>query len=85
MDNKEYLEKSKKIDDDRSKNLNEFPERVSEWEIEYRKTKALEIIAETLIDIRDFEMGSIVIYKDLVIDVHKLEKRIKKMEGKFNG
>ena len=49
MTNLEYLEKAKRIDDDRSKNLNEFPERVSEWEIEYRKMKALEIIAEELI------------------------------------
>ena len=53
MTNLEYLEKAKRIDDDRSKNLNEFPERVSEWEIEYRKMKALEIIAEEIITLSD--------------------------------
>ena len=48
MDNLEYLKDRKRIDDERKKNKESLPHYVSEWEIEYRRTKALEIIAEEL-------------------------------------
>lgn len=48
MTNLEYLKDRKRIDDER-KQIDSLPKQVSEWEIEYRRTKALEIIAEELI------------------------------------
>ena len=51
MDNLEYSKKLKKKDNERKDVLKLFPNQISEWEIEYRRTKATEIIAETLIDL----------------------------------
>ena len=88
MNNAEYLEMIKKADE---KHINDNSIKIEEivadaYYEEYRKIKALEIIAETLIDIRNLGIGSIEVYKDLVLDVHKLEKRIIKMEEeKSNG
>jgi len=68
MDNKEYLEEVKK-----DENLNSY-QKVGNSHIEYRKMKAFEIIAEELIDTRDFLTGLSTLYKDLMIDVEKLKE-----------
>ena len=68
MDNKEYLEEIKK-----DENLNSY-QKVGNSHIEYRKMKAFEIIAEELIDTRDFLTGLSTLYKDLMIDVEKLKE-----------
>lgn len=47
MTNSEYLEKTKKYDDKKKLPLKGSVDQI----IEYRKTKALEIIAETLINL----------------------------------
>lgn len=70
MSNKEYLEKVKK--DDETLSMNDLHEK----DIEYRKVKALEIMAEELIHTREFLCGLTEIYKDLVIDVNKVKEKI---------
>ena len=61
MSNKEYLEKQK------------YAFTTESNDVEYRKVRALEIIAEELIHTREFLCGLTTIYKDLVIDVNKLK------------
>ncbi len=48
MENLEYLLDRKRIDNERNQ-IDSLRKEVGEWEIEYRKLKALEIIAEELI------------------------------------
>jgi len=82
MDNLEWLKEVKKADDDWNKLHNFKIDNLVKGDEgnEYRMVKALEIIAEALIDTRNIGIASIEVYKDLVLDVHKLEKRIIKME-----
>ena len=51
MNNLDYLENRKDEDDGRRKDEDPLSISVSEWEIEYRRTKALEIIAEQIISL----------------------------------
>ncbi|MDP2362747.1 MAG: hypothetical protein Q8M94_03145 [Ignavibacteria bacterium] len=50
MTNLGYLDNRKYLDDERKKDKDPLYRQISEWEIEYRKVKALEIIAEELIN-----------------------------------
>ena len=59
MTNLDYLENRKDEDDGRRKDEDPLSISVSEWEIEYRKMKALEIIAEQTIHL-DSTLGAIV-------------------------
>ena len=59
MTNLDYLENRKDEDDGRRKDEDPLSISVSEWEIEYRRTKALEIIAEQTIHL-DSTLGAIV-------------------------
>jgi len=51
MNNLDYLKNRKEIDDGKKRDKDPLSIQVSEWEIEYRKMKALEIIAEELINL----------------------------------
>jgi hypothetical protein len=71
MENKEYLENVKK--NDKTSSMSDLHEK----DIEYRKVKAMEIIAEELIHAREYFCGLSTLYEDLVIDVNKLKEERK--------
>lgn len=83
MDNLGWLKEIKKADEDWNKSHDFKIDRVvaSDDGNDYRKVKALEIIAEELIKINNRQAGLTEAYKDLVLDVDRLEERIIKMEG----
>lgn len=56
MTNSEYLGKMKKKDEERAK-VRSLRREIGGWEIEYRKVKALEIIAEELCIMNDPSVG----------------------------
>jgi len=77
MDNKEYLEEIKKAVElekqiaIKGRTIDEHNKILA---IEPRMAKAMEIIAEELINTRDFLTGLSTLYKDLIIDVEKLKE-----------
>ena len=79
MNNLEYLEKVKHKDNERKKCLKLFPEQVSEWEIEYRRTKASEIIAECMIKQNEMAESAIKKTQELYeANMAMIKERLKK-------